>query len=141
MTKARQAVLNAVKDSSIPLSAGEIHKKIILPMDLVTVYRALKYLEEHGHLVSFSFACTLKRTERYYYHRKDPHVHFFHCEGCHRFIDMGLCQLDPIVSTIEKEQRVQILSHTLYFTGLCAECLEAKSPKPAEPATPRPAGF
>lgn len=124
MTKARKAVLDTVKDSPVPLSAGEIHKKIPLPMDLVTVYRALKYLEEQGLLESFSFTCTLKRTERYYYHRREPHAHFFHCEQCHTFVDLGKCQLASQVARLEAQHGVRIATHTLYFTGICAECLK-----------------
>lgn len=123
MTKARKAVLDTVKDSSIPLSVGEIYNKILIPMDRVTVYRALKYLEEQGFLESFSFTCALKRTERYYYHRREPHAHFFHCEQCHTFVDLGKCQLGPQVSRLEAQHGVRIVTHTLYFTGICAECL------------------
>ncbi|MCX7788063.1 MAG: transcriptional repressor [Spirochaetes bacterium] len=126
MTKARKTILDTVEDSPVPLSASEIHKKITRPMDLVTVYRSLKYLEDNGFLESFSFTCTDKRTERYYYRRREPHVHFFHCEQCHTFLDLGKCELDTQVIRLETQFGVRIATHTLYFTGICARCLNVR---------------
>lgn len=71
---------------------------------------------------SFNFTCEEKGTERYFYRRKTPHVHFFHCEGCHRFIALGDCRVGEMLKDMEGEYGVRIRSHTLYFTGLCGDC-------------------
>ena len=122
MTRSRSAVLEVVEKSEVPLSASEVFKSIEISLDLATVYRSLIYFEDRGLMESFSFTCSEKRTERYYYHRREPHEHFFHCEGCHRFIDLGECRIDDLLSGMEKDYGVHIHTHTLYFTGLCGAC-------------------
>jgi Fur family ferric uptake transcriptional regulator len=122
MTKTRLAVYETLQGSEVPLSAAEIYKRIPMNLDLATVYRSLHYFEDQGKIESFSFTCAEKGTERYFYRRKEPHAHFFHCEGCHKFINLGDCRVGGMLQDIESDYGVKIESHTLYFTGLCGGC-------------------
>ncbi len=122
MTKARKAVLGALAAASEPLCATAVARLLAGDCDQATVYRALHYLEGAGLAESFVLHCTEHGVERYYVSLEAPHGHWFHCESCHRFVSLGACGLGGLLSGFERDLGVTIRSHTLYLTGLCAEC-------------------
>jgi Fur family ferric uptake transcriptional regulator len=105
-----------------------VQERIGVCCDQVTVYRSLHFLEENGLADSFILHCAEHGTERYYTavdSQKDGssgHHHWFHCEICHRFLDLGDCQLHTLVAGYEATHQITVKSHTLYFTGICADC-------------------
>jgi Fur family transcriptional regulator, ferric uptake regulator len=122
MTRARAAVLAALDSASEPLSAAGVAQAIEGVCDQATVYRALHYLEEEGLAESFVLQCSEHGVERYYASRRSNHRHWFHCESCHRFIDLGACKVGGVVDRVERELGVRVARHTLYMTGSCPEC-------------------
>jgi len=131
MTKARAMVLSLLKKKEgQPLSATAIASDLRDCMDQATVYRALHFLEENGHTESFILHCLSHGTERYYSlldnSSNTVHRHWFHCESCHSFTDLGECLLDSVISGYEKDHNLSVHTHTLYLTGLCPSCKEKK---------------
>ena len=122
MTKARKGVKRLLDEAEKPLSALDVGTLMEGVCDLATVYRSLHYLEENGFAESFVLHCSAHGTERYYVSRKAPHRHWFHCERCHRFIDLGACRIGAILKSMESEAGVLIRHHALYTTGLCEGC-------------------
>lgn len=126
MTKARAKVLALLSAAAEPLSASAIVKSVSDCMDQATVYRALHYLEENAYADSFILHCLSHGTERYYtalpQSGSSIHRHWFHCESCHSFIDLGECILDSVISGYEEDHNLTIHTHTLYLTGLCSKC-------------------
>lgn len=124
MTRARQTVLDILTGAEHPVSAAYVMARIGTRFDQATVYRALRWLEEQGHAESFVLHCTEHGTERFYTGREGGcfHHHWFHCEACHTFTDLGRCSLEALTAEYQERHRVAIRSHTLYFTGLCASC-------------------
>ena len=122
MTKARAAVLETLDAAAEPLSAAQVYSRSLASCDQATVYRALDYLESAGRAESFVFRCSAHGTERYFVSAAKPHRHWFHCESCHRFIDLGACNLGSLCRTIEREHGVTLIGHTLSFSGLCGAC-------------------
>ncbi len=122
MTRARKAVLDALRSAEEPLSAAGVIARIGDICDQATVYRALSYLEETGSAESFVLHCARDGTERYYIAAGERHHHWFHCESCHRFIDLGVCRLGRLCDQLEREFDVRVTEHTLYFSGLCGDC-------------------
>ncbi len=125
MTKARRAVLDLLQKSTVPLSAAAISQSLGDSIDPVTVYRSLHYFEGQGITESFVLHCREHGTERYYTAltaRQDADRHWFHCETCHCFIDLGTCGLQNLMADYENERGISIHTHTLYFTGVCAAC-------------------
>lgn len=126
MTKARMAALEILRSADHPLTAGEIHAVANPPCDQATVYRTLHYLESRGFIDSFALRCSAHGTERYYTYYDGPnkhHRHWFHCECCHRFIDLGLCSIESLLYDYSKTHDFEIRSHTLTLMGVCQECL------------------
>jgi Fur family transcriptional regulator, ferric uptake regulator len=126
MTKTRKAVLDILMLQQEPSTAQQLYTHMQSSCDQVTVYRTLRYLEEAGFAESFVLHCSEHGTERYYcVSGTDKHRHWFHCESCHCFIDMGNCQLEKMVRQYEADHSLKILNHTLYFTGLCTDCAKS----------------
>lgn len=126
MTRAREAVLSAVDAAATPLAAADVATALAGICDQATVYRALHYLEDSGNLESFVLYCAEHGVERYYVTRKAAHRHWFHCESCHCFLDIGTCKVGGLVSAVERELGVRVSQHTFYMTGLCPSCLNAR---------------
>jgi len=122
MTKARTAVLAALETATEPLSATGVSDTLAGLCDLATVYRALHWLEEHGSVESFALYCSEHGMEKYYASRRSVHRHWFHCESCHRFVDLGACELGELVENLGQEHGLLVRHHTMYLTGLCADC-------------------
>jgi Fur family ferric uptake transcriptional regulator len=127
MTKARKATLEVLLGSERPLTASEIAGRIRIACNPVTIYRTLHYLEEQGLADSFVLHCSEHGTERYYVplHAQDaqtPHHHWFHCERCHGFIDLGSCRIEPLLCGYQSQFGIKVTGHTLYLTGICGTC-------------------
>lgn len=128
MTRSRQSVLDILLGCTEPRSAADVFAAMTASVDQATVYRTLHYLEENGYAESFILHCTSHGTERYYTAVMDAsgarrgHRHWFHCERCHSFTDLGGCTLDTMVRAYEERHGISVKGHTLYMTGLCAAC-------------------
>ena len=132
MTKARKAALAALGSALEPLSAAGVLAAIGACCDQATVYRALHYLESSGFAESFVLHCSEHGTERYYVSAATTHRHWFHCESCHRFIDLGACRLGDIIEDLEAELGLKVSRHVMYLAGLCEAC-QKNSPALAGP--------
>jgi Fur family transcriptional regulator, ferric uptake regulator len=128
VTKARETVLAALDAASEPLSASGVIGSIGGACDQATVYRALHYLEESGRAESFVLRCEEHGVERYYVSRASAHRHWFHCESCHRFIDLGECRIGGMIGEVERELGLRVMRHTLYMTGRCPRCAREAAP-------------
>jgi len=132
MTKARRAARAALEAATEPLSAAGVLAAIGACCDQATVYRTLHYLESSGFAESFVLHCDEHGTERYYVSASTVHRHWFHCESCHRFIDLGACRLGGIVKDLEEALDLKVSRHIMYLTGLCENC-QKNSPAFAGP--------
>jgi Fur family ferric uptake transcriptional regulator len=122
MTKARSAVLRVLDGASEPLSAAGVASAMTGICDQATVYRALHFLEEAGLAESFVLYCSEHGVERYYAEAGGRHRHWFHCESCHRFIDLGDCRIGGLVAEFEGELGLRVSRHTMYLSGVCRDC-------------------
>lgn len=122
MTRARAASLAALRSSGRPLSAAGVRAAIDLACDQATVYRALRWLEERELAESFILHCDEHGTERFYVPSGSVHTHWFHCERCHRFFDLGACSIGDLAAGIERERGLRVRRHVLFFMGVCGEC-------------------
>lgn len=127
-TKARQAIMESLAAAKAPLTAAAIFDSLSVSADQATVYRNLHLLEDEGLAESFILHCEDHGTERYYTAAVDPdegghaHRHWFHCEKCHSFTDLGSCKISDLVSAYEGQYGISVRTHTLYLTGICAKC-------------------
>jgi Fur family ferric uptake transcriptional regulator len=136
MTKLRSAILAMLKDAGRPMSALDLASSAKGLCDTATIYRSLHFLESKGFAESFVLSCSAHGTERYYAAGGTCHRHWFHCESCHEFVDMGACTLDSMLAEMGKASGVRIKSHTLYATGICAACEASAACGSRSPSAP-----
>lgn len=127
MTHARTLALEALARAPHPLSALGLANLVKDSCNQATVYRALHFLEAQGLVHGFVLHCSQHGTERYFVKADSMHRHWFHCERCHGFMDMGSCRLQGLQSDLEQEFGIQIRDHNLSFTGICKNCSQESS--------------
>ena len=133
MTRARAAVLAALDTATEPLSAASVASRVAVACDMATVYRALHHLEETGFAESFVLYCTEHGVERFYASAHSAHAAlaahrpWFHCESCHRFVDLGACKIGGLVAEVERELDLRVTKHTMYLTGICGDCAKRRA--------------
>ena len=138
MTRARKQVLEGVGASGVPCTAGQLAQQLSTVCDQATVYRALHWLEGQGLVGSFIFHCADHGTERYYVATGLAHRHWFHCEQCHRFFDLGACTLESAIALWQKTLGIEVRSHNLQLSGLCSRCRQPDAGEviPVHPGVP-----
>jgi Fur family transcriptional regulator, ferric uptake regulator len=116
----RQKILKYVQKASSPVSARSIHKKMGKGVAFSTVYRALWFLEENGHVEGFSLSCGPCGKDRFFIDASRGHVHYFHCDVCHSFTEIDGCVVK--VKDIERKLGAVVKRHILLYSGLCRTC-------------------
>ncbi len=114
-------ILEKIQNSDQPLCAQQIYEEMKEALDLATVYRGLKYLEENSEISSFLLDCSERGVERYYSSFFAHHKHYMHCMACHRFTPIDTCPLGGFES-LEKKTGFRIDEHFLTLKGLCKKC-------------------
>lgn len=93
-------------------------KQEIPNISLGTVYRNLALLSDNGDILKLS--CDGK-TDRYDA-LTHPHYHLM-CNKCGFVSDVEMDLTDLICEEASKVYQGKILSHTIYFEGICPHCL------------------
>ncbi|MGI6433344.1 MAG: Fur family transcriptional regulator [Sphaerochaetaceae bacterium] len=127
MTKIRLAALQALQQSPVPLNATEVGQAMSVTCNQVTIYRTLTYLEQKKLVYSFLLFCPESRSERYWAFTQAEgnhmvHHHWFHCQKCHTFIDLGRCPVEQMVKSYEQKKNLKVTGHSFSLLGICSEC-------------------
>ena len=121
-TKQRKANLNVLSHSGTPLSAEDIHIRLKVEnedVSLSTAYRTLEQPCEHHvlQLVTLSgdnrMAYVLEETE---------HHHYIVCSQCKRILPISQCPLQAFEKALAEETGFVLQGHRLDLYGLCPQC-------------------
>ena len=122
LTRSRAAVVRVLDESNGWLRPEQVHmqaKKYCPSIGLVTVYRTLALLAEHGYIrrIHFEDRC-------HGYARVElSHGHHLLCRGCNQAIEIaGTEDLKPLMNQVQNETGFIIEDHLLELVGLCREC-------------------
>jgi Fur family ferric uptake transcriptional regulator len=123
VTKSRVAVAEVLMhDDGQYLSPEEIHQKVDVPCDLVSIYRILTAYEEIGLVKKSEFHNQAARYSLIKTPGKKPHhEHYFKCVSCDTIEPIKGC----FIAKTEKqlmESGYRNLSHHLEITGTCPTC-------------------
>lgn len=116
-TKARREILEIMEKHDFPLSAEQIYQMLDKDYDKSTIYRNLKYFEVEGELNSIVFSDKIT-----YFYKSGGHFHFIYCVKCKKFERFDLCYAESMSKYIRESLGYKVLSHTLYFEGICKAC-------------------
>lgn len=122
LTKPRRAILNILDQSTLPITAAEVHERLMkarAPVDLVTVYRNLSMLQELGLV---SPVASPEGQMRYEVRDGRAHHHHIQCRGCGRIVDVMLCPLRKLTELVERQTKFAVDDHVLEFFGWCPQC-------------------
>ena len=119
LTRPRRAVVEALFAAHGPVTVRELHEGLA-EVDLVTVYRTLRWLVEHGVAREVT---ALRGAERFEPVDGTEHAHHLHCDRCGRVTKVEVCGLDGAVDArILREHGFAVEHHTLTFHGRCGDC-------------------
>lgn len=121
LTQPRRAVLRVLVQSQVSLNPAEIHaraQKVYHKTGLVTVYRTLEVLTECGAVrkVHQSDGC------HSYAPASEGHAHHVVCERCHTVAEFDTCDLDDLLTVVQKRTGFKVQNHWLELSGLCPNC-------------------
>lgn len=119
-TTQRICILNALRDSSYPLTAEEISKQLN-EISLATIYRTLELFCEKGIAKRHSLPSSDKN---HYEFSAGRHQHYAICLGCHSLVQIQACP----VNNFEPEN-FHITGHHLEFYGYCKNCQKVLNKK------------
>ncbi|WP_322793218.1 Fur family transcriptional regulator [Bellilinea sp.] len=127
MTNQRRMILQALIECADHPTAEEIYQKVREKnpaLNLSTVYRTLRWLEQHGlvNIRRFDDEPRLERFDPVIEHGED-HFHF-RCRNCNQITEFDT----PLINVV-KAQFVdcfggEIENATLVLYGLCSECFK-----------------
>jgi Fe2+ or Zn2+ uptake regulation protein len=133
MTAQRKLILKALAESSGHPTAEEVYQLVRAKnpaINLSTVYRTLRWLEQEGLVHSRMFAGE-PRLERFDPVEEPGPDHFhFRCRACNRIIEFDAPQLEQVRQAFLDQHGGQVDSASLVFYGLCADCEAAARIEP-----------
>jgi len=134
VTSPRKQVVTLLAHATQPLSAYDIRDMLIAgeeKADVVTVYRVLECLEDHGLIHRLTgngpnsgkvMRCQLGDESSCSHHGHHHCHHVLVCQGCQRVEEVHCQGMDAVLEQVAHESGFAIAHHTLEFTGLCPQC-------------------
>ncbi len=119
-SKQRDLVYEIVKNSHDHPTADTIYLKAREEMpniSLGTVYRNLTELVESNQILRV----IVPGDSDHFDHTLINHSHFL-CKECKCVTDLNKVDVDDLITTIEKNNKVKILSNQISFIGICPKC-------------------
>lgn len=120
-TRQRSAIAGALRRCDHPVTAQELHARLLREGDevgLATVYRNLQRLAEDGT------ADTLRRAsgEQAFMICGAGHHHHLTCRACGRVDEVRDCGLERWSERIAREHGFSEVTHQAELVGVCADC-------------------
>ncbi|HZS47162.1 MAG TPA: transcriptional repressor [Blastocatellia bacterium] len=120
LTKQREVVLQAVRNSDEHLTAREVYEaaRIMLPsISYATVYNSLRYLKDAGLVLEITFGNGASRFDR----EVSRHDHAL-CSKCGKLVDFDLPETVNLMQPAGQCTSFKPQSIHLTLVGLCPNC-------------------
>ncbi|MBI4926274.1 MAG: transcriptional repressor [Anaerolineae bacterium] len=124
MTGQRRLILEALENLSGHPTAEEIYARVRkedAEINLSTVYRTLRWLEESGFVAPRWFEDDHRRERFDAAGSSDDHFHF-RCRTCNQIIEFDDPNLEIVKQAFETQYLAEVENITLVLYGLCARC-------------------
>lgn len=126
MTPQRRMILEALEANQIEHPTAEELYQMLQPkapdLNLSTVYRTLRWLEEVG-LVGSCWFETDRGQERFDLAMTSEHHHFV-CRVCQRVIEFTTPEMEIVKNQFEKDFGCNVEVASIALTGVCDDCRE-----------------
>jgi Fe2+ or Zn2+ uptake regulation protein len=120
LTKQRQAVLRAIRDSDKHLTANEVFddaRRLLPGISFATVYNSLNYLKKEGLIGEIRFGTDAKLYDR----KLTQHDHAI-CNRCRKLVDLEITLPEGLLEEAADRSNFKAESIELTLRGLCPEC-------------------
>ncbi|WP_294517504.1 Fur family transcriptional regulator [Atopobium minutum] len=124
-SKQREAIRTYMRDRHDHPTADQVYvavRKEFPNISLGTVYRNLMQLVEMGELIQVETGDTVSRFDCL----TTQHSHF-RCTSCGKVFDLEAPERKQLACAVKAAKVGQVQGFSLYFTGLCSECLAKTS--------------
>lgn len=118
-TKQREAILEILKSSHLPLTINQIRDRLDIEMDLSTIYRVLDVFEAKGIITK---TVPLEPAQSVYDYQRHIHKHHLICTQCGKILVIEGCPLHDYEEKVAKSTNYIIQRHQLEIYGICPEC-------------------
>lgn len=125
LTKQRQAVLRAIRESDRHLTAKEVFddaRQFLPGISFATVYNSLNYLKKEGLIGEIRFGTNANLYDR----KLTKHDHAM-CNSCGKLVDMELPLPEDLLKEAADRSKFEVESIELTLRGLCPECSKQKN--------------
>lgn len=122
LTKQRQAVLRAIRESDKHLTANEVFddaRRFLPGISFSTVYNSLNYLKNEGLINEIRFGTDAKLYDR----KLTQHDHAI-CNSCGKLVDLEMTLPDGLIEEAAHHSNFKAESIELTLRGLCPKCSE-----------------
>lgn len=122
LTKQRQAVLRAVRESDNHLTATEVFdnaRRLLPGISFATVYNSLNYLKKEGLIGEIRFGADARLYDR----NLAQHDHAI-CNICGKLVDLEITLPDGLLEAAAARSKFKAETIELTLRGLCPECSE-----------------
>lgn len=131
LTRARQAVIDALGEAAKPLSINDLHQRAqayAADIGLVTVYRTLELL------VALELVRPVHLLENCHgYAIATPgHTHHMVCQHCNNVVEIAGCDLSAYLDNVMAATGYRITGHWLEIAGMCPACQQATTTSDGE---------
>lgn len=117
-TKTRQLVSDILISSNTPLSAYDIHDKLIdNNINLSSIYRTLDTFCKEGIILK-----DIDSNGVAIYTASENHQHYLECKSCHKKITINDCPYHKLNKQIEKQLGFEVDEHDVILYGTCKDC-------------------
>jgi Fur family transcriptional regulator, peroxide stress response regulator len=120
LTKQRQAVLRAVRESDRHLTANEVFddaRRFLPGISFATVYNSLNYLKKEGLIGEIRFGTDAKLYDR----KLEQHDHAL-CNKCGKLVDLELPLPEGLLEAAAERSNFKAETIELTLRGLCPDC-------------------
>lgn len=122
LTTARRSLVMVFEKHHLPLTELELRRRLArygVVVNKTTIYRELSYLKSQGFVMEVEFGDGKKRFEL----NTGDHHHHLVCLHCKQVTEARSVEdIRRIERKIKRQERFQVLDHTLEFFGLCRNC-------------------
>lgn len=127
-TKQRETVLSILMQADKPISALDIHSRVLkegYKVWLSTIYRILEIFEKYNLVVKNT---VLDNETVLYELNSHEHKHYAVCLGCHSITPISDCPMKNFSDNIEDDS-FHVTGHKLEIYGYCKHCKDTISKK------------
>lgn len=128
MTAQRRLILATLAECSDHPTAEEIYQRVQPKnpaLNLSTVYRTLRWLEQEGLVNSRHFDGEPHQDRFDPVADENSDHHHFRCRSCNRIIEFDAPLLEQVKQIFTRQQGGQVESAALVLYGLCTDCASA----------------